>query len=285
MLEGSRAVEDGCATPDAYRAALVAFGDVATGLADADDLDGLLHLIAMRVCELAHVHRCSVFLRDDETGLFHGQVVHPGSDQQIKRLVAGIAADRLTREIVEIKRPLAVLNALDDPRPIHPPIRAWHIRSILGVPMLLHGEVIGILFLDDENERRTFPSGIAEIASTFADLAAVAISHAGMTAKLRKSVAVVARQNQLLRRAAALDDRLANLVLDGGGVSDIAVAVAELTGKPTAVHDAGHRRLAAGVPPRLQENVLPRLLELPYREHPAVVHALDRLSGARADVI
>jgi sugar diacid utilization regulator len=285
MREGSRAADGGCATADAYRAALASFGDVAAGLGDVDDLDSLLHVIATRVCELTLVHRASVFLRHDETGLFHGQVVHPGSDQQIKRLVAGIAADRLTREIVEIKRPVAVLNALDDPRPIRATIRAWHIRSILGVPMLLRGEVIGILFLDDENERRTFPSGIAEIASTFADLAAVAISQARMTAKLRKSVATVARQNQLLRRAAAMDDRLTNLVLDGGGVHDIAVAVADLTGKPTAIHDAQHRRLAAVVPPHLQENVLPRLLELPYREHPAVVHALGRFSGARAGVI
>src|SRR4051812_40152989 len=276
MLEGSRAVEDGCATPDAYRAALVAFGDVATGLADADDLDGLLHLIAMRVCELAHVHRCSVFLRDDETGLFHGQVVHPGSDQQIKRLVARIAADRLTGEIVEKKRPVAVLNALDDPRPIRATIRAWHIRSILGVPMMLRGEVIGILFLDDENERRTFSSSIAEISSTFADLAAVAISQARMTAKLRKSVAAVARKNQLLRRAAAMDDRLANLVLDGGGLRDIAVAVAELTGKPTAIHDSQHRRLAAAGPRNLEQHILPRLLDLPYRENAAVAHALAR---------
>src|SRR5439155_2768007 len=283
VLEPTVAVGAGPLSRDAYRAALAAFGNVAEALGEVKDLDALLHLIAMRICELTGVQRCSVFLRDEETRLFRGQVVHPGGpeDERIKRLVAGVPADRRTREIVESKRPVAVPNALEDPRPVRSTIRAWNIRSVLGVPMVLRGEVIGILFLDTEDERHAFPPSVGEIASTFADLAAVAISQARMTAELRKSVATVAQQNQLLRRASAMDDRLANLVLEGGDLRDIAVAVAELTGKPTAIHDAQDRRLAAAVPPWFDDKVLPRLLEPPYRDHPAVVAALEAVGGAR----
>ena len=288
LLEPATDAAGGSSTSrDAYRAALRAFGNVAEALGEVKDLDGLLHLIAMRICELTGVQRCSVYLRDEETGLFRGQVGHPGrvGDERIKRLVAGVPADRFTQEIVESKRPVVIPNALDDPRPIRSTMRAWNIRSMLGVPMVLRGEVIGIVFLDNEDERHAFPPSVCEIASTFADLAAVAISQARMTAELRKSVATVALQNQLLRRAAAMDDRLASLVLEGGDLRDIAVAVAELTGKPTAIHDAEHRRLAAAVPPWFDDEVLPRLLEPAYRTHPSVAEALDGVSGTRGGVI
>jgi sugar diacid utilization regulator len=271
----------------AYRGALQAFGEVAEVLGEVNDLDGLLHLIAKHICDLADVRRCSVYLRDVETGLFRGQVGHPGriGDERIKRLTAGVPADRFTQEIVASKQPVVLTNALDDPRPIRSAMRAWNVRSILGVPMVLRGEVIGIVFLDDEAERHTFDRAHIEIASTFADLAAVAISQARVTAELRTSVETVAHQNQLLRRAAAMDERLATLLLEGADIREIAVAVAELTGKPTAIHDAHDRRLAAAVPPSCDEQIVPRLLEAPYRDHPAVVRALRGLSGTRGGTV
>ena len=271
---------------DAQLAVLRAFGGVAEALGEAKDLDALLHLIAMQICELAGVQRCSVYLRDEATGLFRGQVGHPDcvGDERIKRLVAGMAADRFTQEIVESMRPVALVNALDDPRPVHSTMCAWHIRSMLGVPMVLRGEVIGILFVDNEGQFHRFSPSVCEIASTFADLAAVVISQARVTTELRSTIATVARQNKLLRQAAAVEERLADLVLNGADLSELAAAVTELTAKPTSIHDAKHRRLATAVPPSLGGEVLPRLLEAPYRSDPSVVEALDGLA-ARGGVI
>jgi sugar diacid utilization regulator len=272
---------------DAYQAALCAFGTVAEALGEVTSLEALLHLIAMRICELAGVRRCSVYLRDEETGLFRGQVAHPErvGDERIKRLVAGVPADRFTQEIVESKRPVALANALDDPRPIHATMRAWHIRSMLGVPMVLRGEVTGIMFLDNEGESHTFSATVREITATFADLAAVAVSQARMTTELRRSVATIARQNKLLRQAAAVDERLTSLVVEGADLAKIAAAVAELTAKPTSIHDCKHRRLAVAQPPWLDERVIPRLLEPGCVSHPSVVEALEGLSSQRGGVI
>jgi sugar diacid utilization regulator len=74
-------------------------------------------------------------------------------------------------------------------------------------------------------------------------------------------------------------------VLDGADLQEIAVAVAELTGKPTSIHDAQHRRLALAMPPSLDAAVVPRLLDAPFREHRAVVEALAGICGARGAVI
>jgi sugar diacid utilization regulator/GAF domain-containing protein len=279
--------DEGPPSAHPYRAAVRAFGTVAEALGKVQDLDALLHLIAMQASKLAGARRCSVYLRDHESDLFHGQVGYPEevADADIKRLVAGVPADRFTREIVESRRPVVLSNALDDPRPIRSTMRAWNIRSMLGVPMVLRGEVIGIVFLDDAGESRAFSPEECELASTFADLAAVAISQARMTAELRASVELASKQNRLLRRAAATDERLSRLVLEGGDLQEIANAVAELTHKPTSIHDAHHNRLALAMPPGQSSDVIPRLLDPPFRRHPLVGAALERIAATRGGIV
>src|SRR5215217_3021014 len=101
-----------------------------------------------------------------------------------------------------------------------------------GVPLVLRGEVKECVFRENEDQQQRYTPMESEIASTFADIAAVAIAQAQMTSRLRHSLRTVARQNDLLRRAAAMDDKLTALVLAGGNLAEIAQAVAELTGKP-----------------------------------------------------
>jgi sugar diacid utilization regulator/GAF domain-containing protein len=287
VVEQKPEQDQGAATSSPYRAAIAAFADVAGGLAEFRDLDSLLHLIASKICELAGISRCSVYLREDGTGLFRGQVGHADHDidARVKRLVSGMEADAFTREVVEGKKPVAVVNTLEDDRPMRAAMRAWNVRSMLGVPMVLHDEVIGIIYLDDEDRQHTFSEADQEVASAFADLAAVAISQAQVTEQLRSSLRTVARQNDLLRRAAALDDRLAGLVLEGGSVAEIAEAVAEVTGKPCSIHDESFQRLTAAVPPGLGDAAIPRLLDPAHHDHPVVREALESLRGKPSGVI
>jgi sugar diacid utilization regulator len=270
-----------------YRAAIRAFGDIAVALGKDKDLDTLLHLIAVRICELTEVRRCSIYLRDETTGLFHGQVGHAALDidARVKRLTAGVAADGFTREIVETKRPVLVSNTRTDPRPIRATMRAWNVLAMLGVPMILKGEVIGIVFLDNEDQPHSFNPGVREIASTFADLAAVAIAQAQINGQMRQSLRTVARQNDLLRRAAVLDDRLAELTLKGADVREIGDAVADLTNKPTAIYDAAYTRRALAMPSWIDEEIVPLLLESPHRDDQAVQDALAALAESRPSVI
>jgi sugar diacid utilization regulator len=275
------------AADELYRATLEAFAAVAEALLDTKELDALLHHIAERFCQLTDVNRCSLFLRDEKTGLFQGQVAHPHriGDARIKRLVAGIPADRFTHEIVETMRPVAVLNALDDPRPVRATVRAWNVRSMLGVPLILRGQVIGIAILDNEGEPHVFSRRVGESAATFAGLAASAISQARATSALRESIATIGKQNKLLRQAAAVEERLSDLLHEGADLGAFAQAVAEMTGKPTAIHDAQHRRLVAAVSPHANNEVVPRLLDDAFVRHPAVQDGLDSVSRTRGGVI
>lgn len=272
---------------EAYQAAIRAFGHVAGALGELREIDDLLHLIAKNICELVGVHRCSVYLRDADSDLFRGQVGHSDRDidARVKRLTAGVPGDQFTAEIIRTNAPVVIDDARTDPRPIKSAMRDWKIRSMMGVPMIVRGDVIGLVFLDDEDRSHAFSSTDEDIAAAFADLAGVAINQAQLTGKLRSSLETVARQNQLLRHAATIEDRLTKLVLEGGDIREIARAVATLTSKPCAVYDARDERLALEMPPGLEETVVPKLLEPHFRDQRAVVDALAALDTSRGGVV
>lgn len=273
-------------SPLGYPQVVSAFSEVAHAISQKAELDGLLHLVAEKICSLLGIRRCSVYLKDQQTGLYRGQVAQTGAnvDAAIKRLTVGIEADGFTREILATKQPVLIVNAQSDPRPVHSAMLEWNVQTMLGVPMVLREEVIGILFLDNEDVPHDYTTEEQELSATFANLAAIAISQAQLTAELRSSVSTVAQQNTILRRAAAIDDRLTTLVLDGADLREIASAVTELTGKPCSIHDAAYKRLACASPTG-EDKMVPRLLEPASVGDPAVREALQELTTRRPSVV
>lgn len=273
----------------AYQEAIRAFADVASALLETKDRDELLRLIGRKLCELVGAPRCSVYLRDEASGLYKGQVGYADHDIDalVKKLVCGTDADGFTREIVETQAPVLVENAATDPRPVRSTMRAWHVVTMLGVPMVLQGEVIGIVFLDGEDQAMTFTALDRALASAFAELAAVAIAQGKLNADLRSSLDTVARQNQVLRRVSAVDDKLTGLVLDGRNLREIAQAVTDLTHKPCSIHDAQNRRLACASPetPEGEAAVRPRLLDADMVVIPEIADALAALTPKKAAVV
>lgn len=268
------AASPGPATLDAggSRSAIRAFGTAATALGELGELDDFLHLLVAQLCELVRVPRCSLYLRDDETGLYRGQVGHGAEDRLVKRLTCGLEADRFTREIVDTRAPVVLRDAMHDPRAIVSTMRAWGVQSVLGVPMVQRDEVIGIFFLDSEDHPHHFTAADEDIASAFAELAAVAVAQARLMTDLRASLATVARQNAAMRRAAAAEERLTGLVIEGAELEEIAQAMAELTRHPCTIHGPDLERLATGTPPGAALVTPPDLARL--SEHPDVAQAL-----------
>lgn len=270
-----------------YREAFEAFADIAAAIGGLSDPDELLHLVARRICELVGVPRCSVYRREDSSGLFRGQVGHgaDATDASIKRLVCGTPADGFTREIVATRAPVVIRNARTDRRPVRAAMRDWKVVSMMGVPMVVGGDVVGLIFLDSEEQAHEFSALDEALASAFADLAAVAISQSRLFVELRTSHETVARQNAALRRVAAVDDKLTGLVLEGGDLRRVAAAVTELTRRPCAIHDAEGHQLAAAVPPELADATPPRLLDPEQRRRPEIAEALSALSPNKVEVV
>jgi sugar diacid utilization regulator len=270
-----------------YRAAIQSFAEVAHAIRDEVELVPLLSIIARKICRLIGVSRCSIYLRDDRTGLFVGQVSEVPTNaafasELIKRLTCGREEDRFTAQILRERRPVLVTNAKTDLRPNRTIMTDWNVCTMLGVPMIFGQEVIGLMFVDNEDVPHDYASEEQNLAATFANLAAIAITQVRVAEDLRSNLETVAHQNNQLRRSALIEDRLTELVLTGAGLMDIADAVSALTGKAVSIHDASHRRLAAATP--LPADSPPRLLDQEFRDLPEVIEALA-VQGPKAPVI
>ena len=129
------------------------FAEVIEAIDSEAALDEILHLVARKICTLVECSRCGVYLKHSDTGLYRGQVIESsrdGGDERIRRLTCGTVADRLTQEVLATRAPVFVRNAQDDPRTVRSIMQTWGVRSILGVPMIVREDVVGILYLDNE---------------------------------------------------------------------------------------------------------------------------------------
>jgi GAF domain-containing protein/sugar diacid utilization regulator len=248
-----------------YADVVRAFQTVAEALSETRELDPLLRLIADQVCSLLDANRCSIHLRDEAAGLYRGQAANSslGMDERVKRLVLGGPADGFTREIVETKRPVVLVNAMSDPRAVRSAMREWNTLSVMGVPMILRDEVIGLVIVDDPARRHEYTPEAQELTMAFAGLAASAIDQARLNATLRTTLDTVARQNRLLRRATALEDELSALLIDGSSLQDTIDLVTRTTGRPCAICTAELRSVATAHVQHESDRMLTRLFDSP----------------------
>jgi len=267
--------------------AVTAFSAVAAELNRVENVDDLLVTIARQISDLVGVDRCSVFLRDGREELFRGCVSRASDgvhDAEIRHCVAGIPADRVTREAVRTRRPVIVANARSDNRMVKSTVRRWAIRSVMSVPMVAGDETVGLIMLDDAERQHAFTEEDAEAARCFAELAAVAVASAQRRLELSSKLAVAGRQVQSLRRATAVDERLTELVLDRRPLQDLLGTLADLLMKPCAIFDGEGNRVVTALPEGA-EDAVPRLLEPGLARSPEVSRALAEHDGSRVFVV
>jgi GAF domain-containing protein/sugar diacid utilization regulator len=118
--------------------------------------------------------------------------------------------------------------------------------ALLGVPLLVREEVIGVLFAADRTERPFEPDEVA-LFSAFADHAAIALNNARLydesraaLKQLQTAYRTIERQVAMMERAQAAHESLTRVVLTGGGADDIArLLVEHLRGAVTVFDRAG----------------------------------------------
>lgn len=99
--------------------------------------------------------------------------------------------DGLTRTIIRGRRPLPIKDIAADPR-VNPVLHG-KFKSMIGVPLLIEQRVIGVLFVDDEEEH-DFNELEVSLLSTLASQAAIALQKATI---LGERNAQVERHNRL----------------------------------------------------------------------------------------
>ncbi|KDN79369.1 diguanylate phosphodiesterase [Streptomyces olindensis] len=219
-------------------AELSALFETAHDLAGLRDLDAVLQAIVQRARSLLGTDVAYLSLNDPERGDTYMRVTEGSVAARFQQLRLGMG-EGLGGLVAQTARPYVTDDYFKDDRfqhtlTIDAGVRDEGLVAILGVPLTLGHHVIGVLFAADRRARVFEREQIALLGS-FAALAAAAIDTANLLAETRSALAGLERANEIIRdrsgvieRASDVHDRLAELVLRGGGVHDVAAAVSEV---------------------------------------------------------
>lgn len=269
-----------------YGSALSAVSELGAGGLSGLDLRDAMRLIATRACSVLKIARCAIYLRDDRRDVFVGCAAHPGAEleEAVRHLTLGGPSDRVTREIVDTCGCLLIRDVRSDPRGLTAAIRAWKLRSLLGVPLVAGEQILGVMMLDNGPDLHPYAPVDVEIASAFAALAASAVGLARESSELRSALETATRQNKLLRRTAVAEQRLSAASLKGGGLGAIVELVACMTGKPAALYDTNGQPVVKCSPQDGGDKLAVTLIE-DTRQDPAISKLLrDTVAGGSATI-
>ncbi|MGW1171787.1 helix-turn-helix domain-containing protein [Streptomyces sp. NPDC001153] len=219
-------------------AELSALFETAHDLAGLRDLDAVLQAIVQRARSLLGTDVAYLTLNDPARGDTYMRVTEGSVSARFQQLRLGMG-EGLGGLVAQTTRPYVTDDYFKDARfqhthTIDAGVRDEGLVAILGVPLMLGPHVIGVLFAADRRARVFEREQIALLGS-FAALAAAAIDTANLLTETRAALAGLERANEIIRdrsavieRASDVHDRLAELVLRGGGVHDVAAAVSEV---------------------------------------------------------
>jgi sugar diacid utilization regulator len=221
-------------------AELAALFQTASDLAALTSVDEVLAAIVRRARALLGRDIAYLCLNDDDRGDTYMRVTDGSvsAEFQAVRLPLGAGLGGL---VAQQGVPIASARYFRDDRfphttSIDSAVRAEGLVSILGVPLKRGSQVIGVLFAADRHER-AFSRDEVALLSSLAAHAAVALDNARLLAETRSALIGLEHANTVLRDqrmdielAVLAHDRLAELVLRGGGVAEVAAELADVLG-------------------------------------------------------
>lgn len=242
-------------------AELAALFDTAGDLAALRDLDSVLRAITRRAKLLLGTDVTYLSLNDDDAGDTYMRVTDGCVSAAFQRVRLGMG-EGLGGLVAESARPYTTGDYRDDPRfkhtrTIDSAVAEEGLHAILGVPLRLGTRVIGVLYAADRSARTFGPDEVA-LLSSLADHAAIAIDSARLMDETRTALVdlnaasrTIAAHSHAVRRAEEAHDRLTDLVLRGGSLTDVATALGTILQGGTLIHDADGGELArAGADPQ-----------------------------------
>jgi DNA-binding PucR family transcriptional regulator len=246
---------------------LSALYETANDLAALTDVDAVLQAIVHRAKQLLQSDVAYLTLNDQDRGDTYMRVTEGvlAPSFQAVRLPLGAGLGGL---VAQTATPYSTADYFEDQRFHHTTgidsaVADEGLKSILGVPLLLNRQVIGVLYAANRNVR---PFGREEVALlvSLAAHAAIAIDNARLLAETQEALSELEAASELLKshtdnveRAADAHDRLMRIVLGGGGVEDVVREVRAVLGGEVMVVDIAGEVMAADsdTPPDGQELV------------------------------
>jgi signal transduction histidine kinase len=175
-------------------------------------LDALLDALLVRTRQLLDVDTCAILLLDDETNELVARAAL-GIEEEVEQGVRIPVGRGFAGRIAAEKEPV-VLDDVDHADVMNPILREKGIKSMLGVPLVVEGQVRGVLHVGSLVFRE-FTAEEVELLQLVGDRAALAIDHARLYEAERAARVRVENVQAVTDAALAhldLDDLLAVLL-------------------------------------------------------------------------
>ena len=169
------------------------------------DLEDLLSDVLARTRDLLEVDTVAVLLLDDAQGDLVARAAI-GIEEEVERGVRIPIGRGFAGRIVSQRRPV-VLHEVDQGDVVNPILREKGIKSLLGVPLITGGKVIGVLHVGSLTKRSFDPEEV-DLLQHAGDRLAIGIDHA------RVYAGELEARRRLERVQAVTDAALAHLELD-----------------------------------------------------------------------
>lgn len=226
---------------------LSALYETAGDLAALTDVDAVLEAIVRRARQLLASDAAYLSLNDDARGETYMRVTEGIVATSFREVRLPIGAG-LGGLVAQTATPYSTPDYFADDRFQHTvridgAVSDEGLRSILGVPLLLRKQVIGVLYAANRTARPFGREDVALLVSLAAH-AAISIDNARLLAETQLALEELEAASALLRahtdqveRAADHHDRLTRVVLRGGGVDDVVREAGEVLGGDVLVVD------------------------------------------------
>lgn len=244
-----RALLDGRQRREQQLAGLYA---TASDLSSLRDLEAVLQAIVARARTLLDSDAAYLSLSDEARGGTYMRVTNGIRTEAFKQVLIPFGAG-LGGLVAETVLPYATADYADDARFNHvidATVSGEGLVAILGVPLRLGDKALGVLYAANRRPRPFTQDEVALLVS-LADHAAIAIETASLFEELKTALTDLQLANDLIlahstavERAAAEHERLSTVLLNGGGLTEVAAAVVEVLGGSLLVVDPVGRVLA-----------------------------------------
>jgi signal transduction histidine kinase len=138
-------------------------------------LDDLLGALLERTSQILEVDTCAILLLDEHTNDLVARAAL-GIEEEVEQGVRVPVGAGFAGRIAAEKRPV-ILEDVDHAHVLSPLLREQGIKSMLGVPLVVEGEVRGVFHVGSLRQR-AFQEDDVELLQLVADRAALAIEHA-----------------------------------------------------------------------------------------------------------